>query len=134
EQPLELGLRPSSPLERIDVRVGDALKCQGLLAEVLAEIDARLADLREAVRVLTEERDAAILRDSQTSDQQRLGSGHPERRITVRVSGTGPLGELRVSYAVPAARFWPLYTLRITEGGKRAVLLLEALCAQLTGE
>jgi len=63
-----------------------------------------------------------------------MGEGHPRRRVTLSVSGDGPIESATVTYAVPAARWWPTYTLRLTDGGRRGTWILEALVAQASGE
>jgi hypothetical protein len=115
-------------------RFGDALTAAALADEILAEIDARLGELAIERRRIEEERDAAALAAAQSSSAERMGQGHPTRRIVVRTLGEGPVEALEVTYVVPAARWWPLYTLRLAEGGRSATWHLEALVAQLSGE
>jgi hypothetical protein len=52
----------------------------------------------------------------------------------VRLAGGGALAALDLTYVVPAARWWPLYTLQLSDEGRRATWLFEALVAQATGE
>ncbi|HEX2571688.1 MAG TPA: DUF4139 domain-containing protein [Polyangia bacterium] len=115
-------------------RFADALAAATLADEILAEIDARLGELAIERRRVEEERDAAALAAVQASSAERMGQGHPTRRIVVRTLGEGPVEALEVTYVVPAARWWPLYALRLTEGGRSATWHLEALVAQLSGE
>lgn len=115
-------------------RFGDALTAAVLADEILAQIDARLGELAIERRRLEEERDAAALAATQSSSAERMGQGHPTRRIVVRTLGEGPVETLEVTYVVPAARWWPLYSLRLAEGGRSATWHLEALVAQLSGE
>src|SRR5262249_35906806 len=52
----------------------------------------------------------------------------------LRLGPGGAVESLTLSYQVPAARWWPVYTLRLWDGGSRAEWWLEALVAQRTGE
>lgn len=120
--------------ERVSDRAADALAISAMLDDVLARIDNRLGELDEELRALEHETTAARLVDSQTSSKTRMGAGHSTWQVRVRLAGDGPLAALELTYVVPAARWWPVYTLRFVDGGKRVAWLLEALVAQLSGE
>lgn len=115
-------------------RTADALAAAALIADVQERIDARLLEIDEAARELEKQLEAARLADAQEKSRARMGAGHPTRRISVLLAGDGPVAGLEVSYVVPAARWWPTYTLRMTDDGRHATWGLEALVAQLTGE
>lgn len=116
-----------------DTRIAEALLAGRLLSELTAELDERIARLAAALRTLQIERQAAqVLMNQAGSAEQKAPPA--SQRILIRLTGGGPVQGLRVSYVVPAARWWPLYTLRLSDGGRRAVLLLEALVAQRSGE
>src|SRR5262249_52521870 len=130
-------LSPRLMPDPVDARVDDALATSALLTEIEAALDARALALEDALRELEHERNAAALAAAQTQSQERSGAGHPRRPIVVRLGGAGPIASLEVTYVVPAARWWPVYTLRIADGGaggKKAVWWLEALVAQRSGE
>ena len=130
-------LRTTSLAERVDTRIADALATAQLAYTIQTEIDQRLRELEREIAEVQILHNAAELEHSQLPSGARAGSGHPTRRVTVRLAGSGPLQALELSYVVPAARFWPVYTLRMVEGpeGKRrATWLIEALVAQLSGE
>jgi hypothetical protein len=115
-------------------RIAAALATSAMIGAVLGDLDARLGELEEHVRDLERDLDAARLADAQASSQARMGQGHPTRRVTLRLAGAGPIGSAELSYVVPAARWWPVYTLRFVDGCKRVGWHLEALVAQRTGE
>lgn len=125
-------LRPSQ-WERLDRRFGESLEVARGLSELTGALDERIVDLAERLQDLIRERGALQLQISQSSTAGRPGL--PTRRVTVRLTGDGDLGgELWLSYVVLPARFWPLYTLRISDGGKRAEMIAEALLSQRSGE
>lgn len=117
-------------------RVATALALSEVISETVASIDARIIDLRLELESTTRERDAAQLEDLQQSGADRSGDGSPTRAFDLRIAaGDAPLRTLELSYAVPyAAKWWPQYTLRLTEAGTHATLAIEALVAQRTGE
>jgi hypothetical protein len=118
----------------VDARVGDALATAGMLTELVGKQEARLVELDTQLEALGHEINAARLADQQAASAARVGQGHPTRRINVKLAGKGAVPGLTLTYTVPAARWWPTYTLRISDGGKKASWWLEALVAQLTGE
>lgn len=133
-------LRTTSFVEKVDERIADALATAELLHESLGRVNARLGGLERELAELQLALAAAELEHRQARSSQTTGQGHPSRRVIIRVSGAGALPELTLSYVVPAARFWPLYTLRITdardgkESSRRATWMIEALVAQRSGE
>ncbi len=133
----ELALTPRGRFRKedpVDARFADALAASALVGEVTARLDERVAALDVKTRELQHQLDAAALDDAQRASAERMGSGHPTRQVTVRLRGTGAVESLSLSYVVPAARWWPVYTLRLSDGGKRASWWMEALVAQLSGE
>lgn len=126
------GLAARAKQEIVRARVGEALETARSLDALAEEADARLLALEESIARLELERRAAALADAQTSGSQRLGQGHPRRTIVTRLGGRGPIRGLEITYAVDAARWWPLYTLRLEGGG--ALWWIEALVAQESGE
>ena len=126
--------RDGRPKDAIAARVQDAIACADLLAQLSAEIDARRLALNDEIRRVKIELEGARVADAQSSTQDRAGDEVPTRSVTVRLGGTGPIGMLDITYVIPAARWWPVYTLRIEDGGKRAAWWFEAAVAQLSGE
>ena len=118
----------------LDTRLGDALRLGELMSQTTARVDEALLVVRRDLEAAQRELEAARLEDMQTSSVERLGEDHPTRAIVVRLRGEGPPGTLTLTYAVPAARFWPTYTLRLSDGGKRASWAFEAIVAQRSGE
>ena len=125
-----LRAREESAAQRFDA----SLRISELLREVSRSSVERLSLLWTRIAELDEELEKKRLEDAQTSDRERMGKGHPKRKITVRLAGEGPVEQLSVSYVVRAARWWPIYSLSIASGGTSAELNLDALVAQRTGE
>ena len=115
-------------------RLAESLAAASTLDALLAESDRSIASLEAALRERRRALTAAQVAAAQASHDERVGEGHPRRVIEVSLTGDGPLAWVDVEYAVPAARWWPVYTLRVTESGKRAEWWVEALVAQRSGE
>ncbi len=128
------GLRTTSLIEKIDERVADTLATAELLGTIQGELDLRLQELAQKRLQTSRDLEAARLALAQASSDPRPDSERQRRRVTVRLGSGGPLPQLEIMYVVPAARFWPIYTLRISEGGRKATWLIEALCAQRSAE
>ncbi len=132
------GIQPKPPRRRAlyeapRQHLDDSLAAGGLLDDILARLDARLLDLEASLVQARKDLEAARLADSQAESSQREGVGHPTRRVHLRLDGNGPVEAIRLMYAVAPARWWPVYTLRLTEKGS-ATFWMEALVAQLSGE
>ncbi len=134
EQLAGLTLAPRIGSTTVGARTEDSLATAAMLDRLGADLDARLGALEASLRELARERDAAALADAQARTAERTGSGHPSRTFTVHLAGAGAVEAVDVTYAVPAARWWPVYTLRITDGGRRARWWIEALVGQRSGE
>ena len=115
-------------------RLADAIAAADLLGRQLEALDDRTAILKVQLRMAEREKSELALRDAQASEAARRGVERATSRVTIRVGGDGPVGALELSYFVTAARWWPRYTLRLTDGGRAGTLALEALVAQLTAE
>lgn len=126
------GLAARAKQELVRERIHEALETVRSFDALADETDARLLALEETIQRLSLERQAAALADAQTSASDRLGQQHPRRTIVARLGGRGPIRGLEITYAVDAARWWPLYTLRLGEGEAR--WWIEALVAQESGE
>lgn len=127
-------LRTTSLVEKVDERIADAIATAGLLAEVQRQLGEKQQLLEQKLSELAQEKAAAELRLSQSPSSERQGRSQPTRKVTVRITGSGSLSALYLSYVIPAARFFPAYTLRLLDGGKRATWTVEAHVAQLSGE
>lgn len=131
------GLRTTSFVEKVDERIADALATTSLLLDAQQQIERRLEVIERDLTSARLAKTQAELVYAQAQSQQRTGSGHPQRAAIIVLGGQGPLPALTLRYVVPAARFWPLYTLRIvegTDGSRRGSWLVESLLAQRTGE
>lgn len=123
--------RRLEPVERF----GDALAAGELLGEVLAELDARLRELDAALARNDRAREAAQVAAAQGRSDERAGGTRPTFQFVLRLSQSdAEIRALAVTYAVPAARWWPSYTARLGRGASRAELTLGALVAQASGE
>lgn len=117
---------------RFDALARGAAGAGKLIDDVVARLDARLFELEEQIREQSKKRDAAELALRQASGPQRKGP--PSRTLFLRLIGAGKVTRAEVSYIVAPARWWPLYALRVSDGGRAAVLQVEALVAQMSGE
>lgn len=120
--------------DAFDLRFNEAIAMAKLLADKVVDLDTRILQVEQAQRHVAHAIDAARLDDAQTSTRDRMGNEGESRLVTVRLTGEGTPGKLLLTYAVAAARWWPTYTLRIEDGGARAMWIFEALVAQKTGE
>lgn len=149
-------LSAARPQPRLDVpwrgidpraRVADALAAAGVVDALLADLDRRLVELEEKLVDLGRRLERARLAAEQARSAERMGAAHPSLEIIVHLGGGGGggagaeagagAGALEVSYAVAAARWWPVYAARLAtqkDGGLRAAWSLEAIVAQTTGE
>jgi hypothetical protein len=124
----------ASALPSIDVRLGEGLAASALLDELAGRLAVRADELDEETRALSKQIEAARVALAQARSGEIVGEGHPTRSAFLRLSEAGQVSGVELSYVVAAARWWPLYTLRISEGGRGATLAMEALVAQLSGE
>ena len=131
---VEPEMRPRRWAREPKQRLDDGLAVGETVDGILAKLDARRLDLDARIEDLERERDAAALEDAQARSSERMGTGHPTRRVVLRLDGDGPIDSLRMTYVVVAARWWPVYTLRLTEGATRATWWIEGLVTQLSGE
>ncbi len=108
-------------------RMGDALAISALLFELTRKLDEEIAALAARMAEYEKAIEAAELAATQ-GEQPASG---PTREVEISL-GPGPahLRALEISYAVPAARWWPAYSARIYDSGKRAEFGLEAFVAQ----
>lgn len=115
-------------------RTADALATAEMLSTIVADLDTRESALVTALRDVEEALEAARIDDAQARSEERTGAGHPTLRVVVHLTGAGAVAWVDLAYAVPAARWWPVYTLRIRENGRKATWIAEALVAQRSGE
>lgn len=118
----------------VEARVADALAADAMITGLAAALDARAIEVEARAREAAEALAAEELRDAQARSGERAGAGQPTLTVSVHVTGTGALPWLEVTYAVGAARWWPVYALRIREQGRQATWIAEGLVAQRSGE
>lgn len=111
-------------------RIGDALAVSALLFDLTSKLDAETAALNQRQEQAQHAIEAAELAQAQSGEAART-----VREVEITL-GPGPahLRALEISYALPAARWWPAYSVRISEAGRRAEFGLEAFVAQSTLE
>ncbi len=115
-------------------RTRETLAAHAMLAELAADLDARLDALQRERHELVFALQRARVEAAQARSADRVGDAHPTRRVLVTVRGEGPLPHVELTYAVGAARWWPIYTLRIRDNARAATWVTEALVAQRSGE
>lgn len=119
-------------------RVADALAVVELVTEEMAALDAKIAELTILVERNERESEALKLAAAQASAAEARASAPSELSVSVQLGPTkkapGTLSSLQIEYAVAAARWWPAYRARFTDGATRAALALTALVAQASGE
>jgi hypothetical protein len=115
-------------------RARDALAAHGILALAIADLDRRLEELDLAIARNEKAFEAARVDAAQAKSSERMGAGHPTREVVLRLAGEGGARSIDVTYTVAAARWWPTYTVRLSDALSKAELTLGARVAQLSGE
>ncbi|MCC6151003.1 MAG: DUF4139 domain-containing protein [Planctomycetes bacterium] len=111
-------------------RIGDALAVSALLFDLTSKLDGEIAALGVRMEQAQNAIEAAELALAQSSEATRT-----VREVEISLGpGPGHLRALEISYALPAARWWPAYSVRISDAGKHAEFGLEAFVAQSTLE
>jgi hypothetical protein len=130
------GLRPRKPGQDGPGRLRDALAASALLDGLWSELHAERTRLDPRLRELERALAAARLRLAQSSSATE-GAVDKGLRISVQLAaardGAG-LDALELEYVVPAARWWPAYKVRLSDGARRARWSLDAFIAQMSGE
>ncbi len=122
-------VRRTDPAGRTD----DALAVNRLLDELAADLDARLLELERKLGESTRAIAVAQAAYAQATSAARAMPGHPTRELFIRLApGKGWLEKLELEYPVQAARWWPAYSARLSQGS--AQLSLEAFVAQASFE
>ncbi len=124
-------LEDTSPVEHLE----QADMVSEVVSEALAAIDSEQVELAVQIEEAAEE----LERMKTNSILSRGGQADHRQSWRAQEILLGPQGELptkfEISYVVPyAAKWWPLYSLRLMDGGTRARLTMEAVVAQRTGE
>ncbi len=115
-------------------RTRETLAAHAMLTALAADLDARLDALHRERHELVRALERARTHASQARSSELSGDARPTRRVLITVRGDGPLPHLELTYAVDAARWWPVYTLRIRDHARAATWISEALVAQRSGE
>jgi hypothetical protein len=126
----EAGLAVSA---RIDDGLAVSALSEALLEAAHAEIEA--CDLRE--KSLADELRALEVRHAQGSSAREGRDVERAMAILVQLAASedgAALTALEVEYVVDAARWWPAYKVRLSDGARRAQWSLDAYIAQSSGE
>lgn len=134
-QNLTLGMRGRrrhlEPLSRIQ----QGLAVSELLDAVVVDMERERQEVRRRLEELERELEALSLKQRQASASERLASGHPTRELMVELGpGPGAVGSLSLVYAVETARWWPTYSVRLSDAARKAELALEAFVVQTSLE
>ncbi|MCA8910341.1 MAG: DUF4139 domain-containing protein, partial [Planctomycetes bacterium] len=113
----------------INERLGAATETSDMIHELLTRIDAELRELARSEEKLDEE----LFNLQRHSKPAPSGEQKREVRITL-APGSDHLRALEISYNVSAARWWPAYAARLSDGGRNAEFAVEAFVAQQTLE
>lgn len=122
--------RDLGPLARVERALGLA----HIVDEHVARLDERIADLTIEWEHLDKERRAANIARSNISSAADKDLGRPSWSFLAHTDGKGPIERMELTYVVRSARWWPLYTLQLRDGGRAAELFMEAVVSQRTGE
>lgn len=118
-------------------RTADALAVVALVADEMAALDAKIAELSDALERNEREGEALRLAAAQASAAEDEASAPLRFAVVVQL---GPAKEgktasaMELEYAVAAARWWPAYRARFSDGASRAAITLSAMVAQASGE
>jgi uncharacterized protein DUF4139/uncharacterized protein DUF4140 len=116
-------------------RFGDALAAGELVGELTSALDARLRELDAALVRNERAREAAEVDVAQGLRDERIEGVQPTYQFLLRLARSGAEARaLSITYAVPAARWWPVYAARLSQGASRVEFSLGALIAQASGE
>ncbi|MEO1267987.1 MAG: DUF4139 domain-containing protein [Myxococcota bacterium] len=117
-------------------RVAEAMAASDLIDGLVAGLDAQLLELVGETKTVERRLDAArteLAQASQALDQ--VGNQSPHTVLAIQLAPeAGTLTSMVVRYSVPAARWWPAYSARLSEQGRRAQFVLEAFVAQSSME
>lgn len=127
--------------DNLQERVADALEIADELSTLVRGVDEALERHARALETLQREHDAALLQEDQSTDERPI----EDRLSTQVIVRLGPLAgddapeleddaRMELTYAVPAARWWPVYTLRLSNGGATGAWGFDAMVAQRSCE
>lgn len=118
------------------LRVRDAIAVSALCESLVESAHREIESCESAERALQEELAALQLRLSQASSQHE-SADRPTSfflQIAAREREADALRSLVIEYVVDAARWWPAYKVRLSEGAKVARWTLDAYVVQSSGE
>ncbi len=119
--------------EGVSEQVEAALLLSGLADEGVEKLQAEVRQLREEYEKLKEEFQAALVEDSQTSEESRAGTDVTTWEAEVQLLGVEGVEYFELNYVVDAARWWPAYRIGLDSETSRVKLEVEGLVAQRSG-
>jgi len=118
--------------------IDDALALSDLSIDLLNATDDALIGLDAELGDVDRRIAAARLALHQARAAQTVDPDQATRQLVLRLGPHSPdarsLGGVTVAYAVAAARWWPAYTARLSQGGTRAEWTIEAFIAHKSDE
>lgn len=133
--PPQLGLRGRRRDPAVAQRMRDGIATAKLLRRLRHAVDDELREATEAMASIQRELTAARLDLAQSSAPENTSEDHPTRTVFIKLAqGDATLTSLELSYEVEAARWWPTYTVRLSDSARHAHLSVEAFIAQDTFE
>ncbi len=130
----DIAMTPRSRRFKVGDRIADALATTTMMDDIIAALNGTIRALHERIENHAHDLAAALVEAEQARSQDLAGAGHPVRDLIVRLAGGSGLGDVSVTYAVSAARWWPAYSVRLDGPEGDATLNLEAFVAHATME
>ncbi|MDX9723412.1 MAG: DUF4139 domain-containing protein [Myxococcota bacterium] len=130
-EPKPLGRRAN---EQSAERFADALAVLALVDDLRDQLDESVDLLVRAVEEQKHEvaRLEQEMREARSSEQ--VGQGYPHAELSLSLGEGQAIERLELEYAIPTARWWPAYSLRIGSEEGRAELSLDAFVSQCSLE
>ena len=120
------------PLQRME----HTLNLSKILQEYQERLDVQRIDLEQQREELKKELQRLNLIYAQEDQKQRASTSDISTQFRLALTHDEPttLTPFEITYVIRDARWWPLYTLRLTDGGSQASMAMEAMVTQDSGE
>lgn len=131
-------LRARKKKEDAGARIMDGIAVSALSESLLERVHDEVAACEASEKSLRDELSALELRRAQASSAREGRDVGRSLAILVQLAPRGAdedaLRSLEIEYAIDAARWWPAYKVRLSDGAKHARWSLDAYIAQSSGE
>jgi hypothetical protein len=131
-------LRARKKKEDVGARIMDGIAVSALSESLLERVHDEIASCETSEKSLRDELSALELRLAQASSSREGRDVGRSLAILVQLAPRGAdedaLRSLEIEYAIDAARWWPAYKVRLSDGAKHARWSLDAYIAQSSGE